>query len=59
MSDRAQGSTLPASLPRLERKAVEALTDWTAMAQGAFSTNTIVTAVLRKVGQWIELPETE
>jgi integrase len=28
-------------LPRLERKAVEALTDWTAMAQGAFSTNTI------------------
>ena len=41
MSDQAQGPTLPASLPRLERRAVEALTDWTAMAQGAFSTNTI------------------
>ena len=30
-----------ASLPRLERKAVEVLTDWTAMAQGAFAANTL------------------
>ena len=41
MSDLTQGSTLPASLPSLEHKAIEALTDWTAMAQGAFATNTI------------------
>jgi integrase len=41
MSDRTEGSTLPASLPSLEHKAIEALTDWTAMAQGAFATNTI------------------
>ena len=41
MSDRTEGSTLPASLPNLEHKAIEALTDWTAMARGAFATNTI------------------
>ena len=41
MSDLTEGSTLPASLPSLEHKAIEALTDWTAMAQGAFATNTI------------------
>jgi integrase len=41
VSDRTEGSTLPASLPNLEHKAIEALTDWTAMARGAFATNTI------------------
>ena len=40
MSGGSEGSTLPASLPRLEGRAVEALTDWTAMAEGAYSTNT-------------------